>query len=49
MRYDRDLVVAADGGENRADAGIGERRIDVSRPFLGTGSELAGRRELHRD
>jgi len=49
MRYDRDLVVAADGGENRADAGIGERRIDVRRPFPATGTELARRREFHRD
>src|SRR5699024_1618656 len=39
---DGDLVVATQGGEDRVDLRVGERRHDVTRPVLGEGLELAG-------
>ncbi len=48
MRGHEDLVVTADGGEDRADVGVGERRIDVGRPRLRGRIQLARGRVLDR-
>lgn len=47
-RHHRDLIVAADHGEDRGDVRVGECRVDVTGP-LGRGcTEHTGGRILHR-
>ena len=49
VRYDRDLVIAAHGRQDRADAWIGECGIEIAGTFLGRGAELPRGRVLHGD
>ena len=48
-RYDRDLVLAADAGQDGLDLGVGERGMQVVGAGLGRGAGDPGRRVLHRD